>query len=1025
MLKIVSSLGLCALLFACDPRTPGTVSIVREPGPPAPGPQGRLIETFADPLFVYAGASVTVNCVVRRDGTFLSSEEAQIVLTPDVPEVLSLGRRTLRFTPKAAADYWIQCQTADGEVMDTDGVHVRVLPGPVYNVDTEIENPDAMAGAPILVNCLIQDSFGNTIDALDATHIEASPEILIDGGAVSPRRVRGTKAGDFEVACANSGVVDPTPAIVHITPGIPGSSETLVDNANPTPTQPAHISCAVADEFGNALSGIATILTIIPSENINSANGFTLLGNTFTSTVTGDFYAFCAVPGYYAGDETPAIISVQPGLPCNWTVEVGDSPCFPQNRRLPIDYEVRDCWDNRIVAPNLTIESTPAGILSNDQGGFIAQSEGDFSIILNVAGPHDPAGAIAPFIKNFRIDSTGPQVTMSPSRGAMLLQGGYGTSSVNVTGTVTDSFSPIVSISIDGQSLAVGGNSLSEAFAASVDTHWGLNIIDAVVEDTCGNFTLYSQSLMRSPAYYPATVVNNPSARVSRGAIGHFNQNVLDDSNRSTIDDMATIAEQVALDFDLNSLFPAGFVIASDPLRSGCSFPNSWADYSYDITRGAASIQITGPRIQSLNAVDGGIGYDVRATDIVYPVRIVASYKVCTLGVAATIGPITMDASPGAQQVTASGSLGLNLVGGVPSASLPNSNLSTQNFFVGVDCGPLPQWLCDDVLEPVIASTVQSLVEGALRNLIADELPGAVQNFFSDFSLDTSFDLPSPFNVSLNMDSGFDDMFFCGPAAGLSKPLGCPVASPSPGYGRTSFAAQIFPSSRGPTIPSNSFGSIRRGGALPIFSATGYEFGVGLKDDLLNQILWAVWYGGGLHLPDLGSTLTDLGFDGVQMSFDALLPPVIMPGTNGFDIDIGIGDAFVQATVDINTALGISTPAIEPIFVSFYMSAIMGGSFDIDSVDNTLTMQINPAAAVYAQVTELNDIAYQGALSLFFTELARLLIPSLLSNVIGAFPLPEFDISSVPGVPPETSLKLIGSDATRSNDYYLFTGALQ
>ena len=61
-------------------------------------------------------------------------------------------------------------------------------------------------------------------------------------------------------------------------------------------------------------------------------------------------------------------------------------------------------------------------------------------------------------------------------------------------------------------------------------------------------------------------------------------------------------------------------------------------------------------------------------------------------------------------------------------------------------------------------------------------------------------------------------------------------------------------------------------GALPSFDRGPYSFGIGLRDDLINQVLWAVWYGGGLSLDDPTALVGGLLL--CHSLIDALTPPV-------------------------------------------------------------------------------------------------------------------------------------------------------
>ena len=93
----------------------------------------------------------------------------------------------------------------------------------------------------------------------------------------------------------------------------------------------------------------------------------------------------------------------------------------------------------------------------------------------------------------------------------------------------------------------------------------------------------------------------------------------------------------------------------------------------------------------------------------------------------------------------------------------------------------------------------------------------------------------------------------------LSSEIG--YANFGAGYGRMGLKTQIAPDQKGPTIPQLDTGSIKSNGITSWFDVGASAFGVAMKKDFLNQIMWATWYGGAMSLPELESSL-DLG-DGV------------------------------------------------------------------------------------------------------------------------------------------------------------------
>ena len=190
---------------------------------------------------------------------------------------------------------------------------------------------------------------------------------------------------------------------------------------------------------------------------------------------------------------------------------------------------------------------------------------------------------------------------------------------------------------------------------------------------------------------------------------------------------------------------------------------------------------------------------------------------------------------------------------------------------------------------------------------------------------------------------------------------------------------------------------------------------MGLKDDLINQVLWSVWYGGGLDLNDLSSLLGG-DFEGVELSMTALAPPVMMPGQGDNQIEIGLGDVFIDASVDLD--------GFGQLNVELYLSTIIGGFMDIDPTTNEIILALDSEPDVWVQVAAIDEPAFQGPMSELFTEILRLVVPQLLSSAIGSIPLPEFDVGGIAGLPNSEVWKLTNGSMDRTGSYFRLTGSL-
>ena len=108
-----------------------------------------------------------------------------------------------------------------------------------------------------------------------------------------------------------------------------------------------------------------------------------------------------------------------------------------------------------------------------------------------------------------------------------------------------------------------------------------------------------------------------------------------------------------------------------------------------------------------------------------------------------------------------------------------------------------------------------------------------------------------------------------------------------------------------------------------------------------------------------------------------------------------------------------------PLVVGLYLSAIIGGTIDIDPTNNELLIALDPEPAIYVEVVKIDDEGYQDTMTELFAGLLRILVPNLLSSALGSFPIPEFDLGGIEGVPSGTVLRITNTELDRPNDDYV------
>ena len=63
-------------------------------------------------------------------------------------------------------------------------------------------------------------------------------------------------------------------------------------------------------------------------------------------------------------------------------------------------------------------------------------------------------------------------------------------------------------------------------------------------------------------------------------------------------------------------------------------------------------------------------------------------------------------------------------------------------------------------------------------------------------------------------------------------------------------------------------------------------------------------------------------------------------------------------------------------------------------------------------------------MSLLFTEVMEMLVPQLLTSIVGSIPLPTFDVGGLAGLPNSEVWELTNGGIDRTDAYYRLTGSL-
>ncbi len=156
------------------------------------------IDTVVDPATTDAGAAVAVVCIGKDANGNEIDIEAVVEVQPAGPTIATVDDG-FTLTATAVGTYQVACSTKDGSVTDVTPATLRVNPGAVARVTTELADDTITAGGSTTVTCEAFDAYGN--EATGASlYVAVVPELSVSGSTVT-----GTQAGIWDVTCTPTG----------------------------------------------------------------------------------------------------------------------------------------------------------------------------------------------------------------------------------------------------------------------------------------------------------------------------------------------------------------------------------------------------------------------------------------------------------------------------------------------------------------------------------------------------------------------------------------------------------------------------------------------------------------------------------------------------------------------------------------------------------------------------------------------------------------------------------------------------
>ncbi|MBI5511020.1 MAG: hypothetical protein HY903_19840 [Deltaproteobacteria bacterium] len=828
----------------------------------------------------------------------------------------------------------------------------------------------------------------------------------------------------LQTACgAGSVQVDSPSAIGAAGAATPQSADLLVTRLATTHAaagQTLRAFCLVQRGSDYFEPSAAVTVSVLPSPAGLVQNGS---GATISATTAGSYQVACALADGSARDPNGAVLEVAPGPAVDLEVSYEHKPCYSAVDRLQLDVVVRDGHGNEIAPPAFEVTASPAaGVSGNATDGFRFSADGDYQLTVRYTGPQ---GGVSPMTIPVHVDATPPVVVITdPARDATVIAGSTDDAVLMVKGYVADTTSAVTSVHVGDLALSIRASTERQTFTVPFTSRWGLSVVTARATDACGNAGWVAHPFHRSPTVAAPATSAATAAAITEAMHAQVSQPFLDDHNRADLNDLASVAQAALSTFDPNQTMPRGFLLVDSPARAcdGCPTGSTFVDLGLQVARdpdNAASIVFGAPRIDRLQLVAGGVEFALHLGRADLPLRIQARLEECTLGCSAS-QTATLHGWAGIGSLDVSGRIMVDVASGAVNASVNGLAFETVGAYVDLDCGILDS-VCDQITSRVVASAVSSIQSQATQ-MVSEQLSPLVKSALASAGITQSISLPAPAFATVSINVQPSRLSLCGQNVGLGVPAACTNHPATPAFFDLALATKVFPSRRGASIPTNAAGALVYGGGSTTFDAATTSFGLGVRYDFVNSLFWAMWYAGGLEIPDLKAALgAAAGLDG---SLAVGLAPVIMPGTNGSLFDIGIGDIKLDAQADLAALQGIPSAAGQPIDISLSASLVVGVELGVDDATGTLRMTVTDTSRIYFQVDSVGDRAYAAVLGKALSDLLARELPKFLDQIISQVQLPAFNLKDVLGLQADVTWYLQDADIAQQNGAVTVSGSI-
>lgn len=906
-------------------------------------------------------------------------------------------------------EYKVQCQVPSLGLLDATPPTLYVIAGLPTALDTlwvglhgqppTPQPAQVTAGSLVQCACSAHDAYGNAI--VSGFSLQVAPDQgTAPGGLVAP----ALKAGSLQLACEVDGTADKTPLTLQVAADVPRHLFTLLEPAQIVAGNASQLTCAANDAWGNPIADFPFALDLPKT--------VTVKGLYATSTKAGAHKLQC-VPetlDWSLFTLHPAVLTVEPGPPSQLEVlAVPNKPVYKQEEKVTFVSAVKDAFDN--LVPTATVD---LAVLAPAKGWKVI---GGNSTVFAEDGKYQLQFTVQDHPKlvhdrTLIVDGTPPLLTIDyPPWGATL----QGKASVQVKGTAGDATSGIKTLQLNGKNAYVSHKSCQtdqectagvcnpETYTCSIGT-WvnqypakhGLNRLEAKTTDIGDQSARATRGFYYSGSYYPVDGTQPDAALVPDGMQVFLGHDFFDDGDHDPKkpNDLATLMEIALAGLDVATLLPPG------GLNSG----------GVEVT--LSNFKFDKPTV-SLQTVDGGLDLALKITNIKTDIAVKAKQKVGPISV--TI-KVTGDIKIGKLLVNAG--MGMAVFNGFVEAKVTKSQAAIEDMKLHVDgIAGLFDFLFNMILDAY---------EGQIADQIVAELnkqiPKLIGGLLSQMAINAPIPLPAAVkggkDVTIQLVSKLKTLKFS-PKGGL--------VLMDAGFSAAKGTAHVI---LGSIARSGCIGTVED--AFAIDQTKRLQFA--MHDDVINQLLHAVWYAGGLKLDKVdlaalggggGGSGSPVPLDGATLDLDLFLPPILEScgGSDPMKFRIQVGDASIGATVPMGDP---------PLKFGFFGSFDIGAGIALgkDAQGNPqVSVQVDKQLLYHLEMVSITK-EFEAQKPFFEQMITKLLSDQLDKGLPGLdkidVALPSLDIGGVlPGMPAGSKIGLAVTKLFRASGFSVLDAELQ